>query len=328
MSAAVLEQIAKEIATCTNCSLCKNRTKTVPGEGSAVARLLFIGEAPGYHEDQQGRPFVGASGQLLDRLLKAIKTPRQEVFIANVVKCRPPNNMDPTPEQIAACKPYLDRQIAAINPGLIVTLGRFSMARYWPGDRISQIHGKAKISGGRVHLPMFHPAAALRDDRTMAFFKEDGLTIPALLEKAEEVARTELWGLANGEEDTSSAQPILATQAPPAPSNGTTRRVLKEEPAPPPLTAPANVVPEGEVGAGVELVEIATDNAPVLEDALLVAPDLVAATPAPKAARARKPKVEKLIETEVVASATRKNPAPAKIRKKREPALGEQLTMF
>ncbi len=195
MSAEVLAQIAKEVAVCTKCELCKGRTKAVPGEGSANAMVMFIGEAPGYHEDQQGRPFIGPSGQLLDRMFKALKMTRQDVYIGNVVKCRPPGNRDPKPEEIEACKPYLDRQIAAINPRVIVTLGRFSMARWWPGGRISQLHGQPKTEGGRIIMPMFHPAAALRDqERTYQMFREDAFTIPALIEKSEEIARTELWG--------------------------------------------------------------------------------------------------------------------------------------
>ncbi len=194
-AASELEKIAHEVAVCTKCDLCKHRTNTVPGEGSPHARVMFIGEAPGFHEDQQGRPFVGQSGQLLNKLLEAVKLPREEVFIANVVKCHPPQNLDPTPGQMAACQPYLDRQIAAINPRLVVTLGRFSMARYWPGQYISQIHGQVKQADGRLYLPMFHPSAALRDrDRTLPKFKADGLQIPALLAKAEEISRNEIWG--------------------------------------------------------------------------------------------------------------------------------------
>lgn len=193
-AAQILEEIAQEAAVCTKCSLCKTRTQAVPGDGDSAAKILFIGEAPGYHEDRQGLPFVGTSGDLLNKLLNKIEIPRSSVFITNVVKCRPPNNADPTPDQIAACKPYLDRQIATINPQLIVTLGRFSMARYWPGRRINEVHGQVKKEDGRLHMPLFHPAAALRDARNMAFFKEDGLTIPAVLAQAEELAHTELWG--------------------------------------------------------------------------------------------------------------------------------------
>lgn len=214
-AASELEKIAREVAVCTKCDLCKHRTNTVPGEGSPHARVMFIGEAPGFHEDQQGRPFVGQSGQLLNKLLEAVNLPREQVFIANVVKCHPPQNLDPTPEQMAACKPYLDRQIAAINPRLIVTLGRFSMARYWPGQYISQIHGQVKQADGRLYLPMFHPSAALRDrERTLPRFKADGLQIPVLLARAEEMARSEIWGYPTGEEAEAEPAPVVPAVAP------------------------------------------------------------------------------------------------------------------
>jgi DNA polymerase len=172
---------------------------------------MFIGEGPGYHEDQQGRPFVGRSGELLDHLFNKIKLKRDDVFITNVVKCRPPNNRDPEPNELEACKDYLDRQIAAINPRLIITLGRISMARYWPGQRISQIHGQTKSEDGRLYMPMFHPSFALRDryGPGMEMFKEDGLNIPRLLDKAEEIARTELWGFASTEDAPAIAQNTL-----------------------------------------------------------------------------------------------------------------------
>lgn len=213
-----LTQIAAEVSSCTRCPLAKTRCKAVPGEGNHEALVMFIGEAPGRNEDQQGRPFVGDAGRLLDRLLQAIDLPREEVYIANVVKCRPPNNQDPTPVEVEACKSYLDRQIATINPRLIVTLGRISMARFFPGKLISQIHGQYKIESGRIVLPMYHPAAALRDLRgpTMAKFKEDGLMIPELIEKAKELARTEIWGLgyAEPEENTRPALKVAETIEP------------------------------------------------------------------------------------------------------------------
>ncbi|MEI7554978.1 uracil-DNA glycosylase [Candidatus Chlorohelix sp.] len=194
MSAEILAKIAEEVAECTKCHLCKGRTKTVPGEGSPEAKIMFIGEAPGYHEDIQGKPFVGQSGQLLEKMLVALGYTRQDVFIANVIKCRPPDNRDPQDSEIAACKSFLDRQIAALNPRLIVTLGRFSMRRWFPNERISQIHGKPKEDDGRIVMPMFHPAAALRDRiRTYNMFREDAFTIPDLLKRAEELALTELW---------------------------------------------------------------------------------------------------------------------------------------
>ncbi|HEX2916800.1 MAG TPA: uracil-DNA glycosylase [Chloroflexia bacterium] len=332
MSEAALEQIAKEIAVCTKCSLCKTRTHTVPGEGSASARLLFIGEAPGFHEDQQGRPFVGQSGQLLNKLLNAIKIPRQDVFIANVVKCRPPNNMDPTPEQIAACKPFLDRQIAAINPRLIVTLGRFSMARYWPGQRISQIHGQIKKENGRLHMPMFHPAAALRDPgRTLAMFKEDGLTIPSLLEKAEEIAREEIWGWTAETNEDSSTQPTLAATAPaPAPTvpekNGhqvtkAETETITQETVAPLETATAEVI---NTNSEAEKAKAETAGPEVTK---------VEATgsKSQKTGRIRKSKAEKSEQEPVVETGSvevEPTPPPARPRKKRAPVEAEQLRMF
>lgn len=205
-----LARISAEVSGCTRCPLAKTRCKAVPGEGNPEALVMFIGEAPGRNEDAQGRPFVGDAGRLLERLLQAIDLRREDVYIANVVKCRPPNNRDPLPVEVEACKSYLDRQIATINPRLIVTLGRISMARFFPGKLISQIHGQYKVESGRIVLPMYHPAAALRDlhGPTMAKFKEDGFMIPELIDKAKELARTEIWGLSYAEPEE-AARPTL-----------------------------------------------------------------------------------------------------------------------
>src|SRR3984893_13546418 len=139
----MLREVAVEVSTCSKCNLCKGRTKAVPGEGNSNARILFIGEGPGFHEDKQGRPFVGPAGQFLDELLESINLKRADVFITNVVKCRPPNNRDPLPEEIAACNPYLDRQIAALQPQVIVTLGRFSASKFFGNEKLNVIHGNA-----------------------------------------------------------------------------------------------------------------------------------------------------------------------------------------
>lgn len=164
--AAKLYAIADEVAACTACPLhAAGRTRTVPGAGPANAEIMFIGEAPGQQEDRQGIPFVGRSGQYLNQLLESVGLSRQDVFIANVVKCRPPSNRDPATEELAACKAYLDRQIAVIDPKVIITLGRFSMARYFPNARITRIHGQPKLVEGRLYFPMYHPAAALRNPR-------------------------------------------------------------------------------------------------------------------------------------------------------------------
>lgn len=187
-----LEALAAEIAECTNCLLHRGRTKTVPGEGPENADLMFIGEAPGFHEDQQGRPFVGAAGKFLEELLESIGLGRKDVFIANVIKCRPPGNRDPLPEEIEACKPYLDRQIELIQPEMVVTLGRFSMARAFPKARISRIHGQPRKVGGVLYYPMYHPAAALHQPSLRRIIEEDMRRIPELLDQAAQIAESPL----------------------------------------------------------------------------------------------------------------------------------------
>lgn len=185
----VLEQVAAEVRVCTRCDLCKNTKNGVPGEGSARAEVLFIGEAPGYHEDRQGRPFIGPAGQFLNELLGSVGLDRGTVFITNVVKHRPPDNRDPLPDEIAACSDYLDRQIAAINPKVIVTLGRFSMARFFPGAKISQIHGQARKVDGRIVVAMYHPAAALHQAALRQTVMDDfQRAIPAALKEARRLA--------------------------------------------------------------------------------------------------------------------------------------------
>jgi DNA polymerase len=147
---------------------------------------MFIGEGPGFHENEQGRPFVGAAGRFLEELLASIGLTREQVFIGNVIKCRPPGNRDPRPEEIQACSTYLERQIAAINPRVIVTLGRFSMARYFPNARISAIHGQARKINGRWVMAMYHPAAALHQPSLKPVVIEDFSRLPEIIETAEE----------------------------------------------------------------------------------------------------------------------------------------------
>jgi DNA polymerase len=163
--AAALNAIADEVSTCTRCPLYQGTTNAVPGAGDPHAEIMFIGEGPGFHEDRQGLPFVGRSGDYLNYLLNLIGLEREQVFITNVVKHRPPDNRDPRPEEIIACKSFLDEQIKLIQPAVIATLGRFSMARYFPDARISQIHGQPKYGGDPVmaYYPFYHPAAALRN---------------------------------------------------------------------------------------------------------------------------------------------------------------------
>jgi uracil-DNA glycosylase len=186
-----LTELYKEIKACRKCILSQGRTNAVPGEGPEHADILFIGEGPGFHEDRQGRPFVGAAGKYLDELLERLGLKREEVYIANVVKCRPPGNRDPQPEEIEACRPYLDKQIDLIRPRLIVTLGRFSMHRYFPGASITRIHGQPKRVGNVIYYPMFHPAAALHQPKWRTVVEEDFLKIPELLAKLEEIEEEE-----------------------------------------------------------------------------------------------------------------------------------------
>jgi len=179
-----LAQIAKEVEVCTNCELHHSRKKSVPGEGPAHAEIMFIGEGPGFHENEQGRPFVGAAGKFLDQLLAQAGVTRADVFIGNVVKCRPPQNRDPQAEELAACGEYLERQIETINPSIIVTLGRFSMNRFMPGAKISQVHGQMRKVGERYVIAMFHPAAALHQAALKPSILADFAKLPELLDEA------------------------------------------------------------------------------------------------------------------------------------------------
>ncbi len=184
----ILREVATEVSTCSKCNLCQGRTRAVPGEGTPNARILFIGEGPGFHEDKQGRPFVGPAGQFLDELLQSINLKRADVFITNVVKCRPPNNRDPLPEEINACNDYLDRQIAALKPQVIVTLGRYSMAKFFSGEKISVIHGRARKKDGYICIAMYHPAAGLHQESLKATIREDFKKIPIVIAEAERIA--------------------------------------------------------------------------------------------------------------------------------------------
>jgi len=186
---AALAAIAGEIRKCQQCPLYSGRTHAVPGSGRADADILFIGEAPGYHEDQEGLPFVGASGKYLDQLLAQIGFSREQVFITNVVKCRPPGNRDPLPPEIDTCVPtYLKRQVEIIRPKVIATLGRFSMALFFPNTaRISRIHGQPKRANGRIYYPLFHPAAVLRNPNLRPAMEEDFRRMLKLLGEIERV---------------------------------------------------------------------------------------------------------------------------------------------
>lgn len=179
-----LNAIAAQTAVCERCKLHFSRKHAVPGAGSATAAVLFIGEGPGFYENEQGLPFVGAAGEFLDDLLAEAEMSRESVFITNVVKCRPPGNRDPQEDELAACQDFLDRQIAAIDPDLIVTLGRFSMGRFVPHGKISSLHGRPSWWNGMMIVPMYHPAAALHQPSLRPVIMADFGKLPALLREA------------------------------------------------------------------------------------------------------------------------------------------------
>jgi DNA polymerase len=170
---AELKRLNREVESCTRCELHLNTTHGVPGEGPGDADIMLVGEGPGYNEDKQGRPFVGAAGRFLEELLGIAGLKRTDVYITNIVKHRPPNNRDPLPNELAACRPYLERQIQVINPRLIVTLGRHSLGTFFPGTMISKVHGVVREKDGRYFFPMYHPAAALHQDRLRQTLVDD-----------------------------------------------------------------------------------------------------------------------------------------------------------
>jgi DNA polymerase len=180
---AALTELYQELSNCHKCDIAKSRTKVVPGEGAENAEIMFIGEAPGWHEDHQGRPFVGPAGQFLDELLASIGLKRNDVYITNIIKTRPPDNRDPLPQEIMNCRPWLDRQLAIIKPKIIVTLGRYSMNMFFPGKSIGQIHGTSVRKNGVIYFAMYHPAAALHQQSLRDTIKTDMLKLPALLEQ-------------------------------------------------------------------------------------------------------------------------------------------------
>ena len=209
MGVELLAAVAAEVAGCTLCPLHRGRTLTVPGEGNPLSDVLLVGEGPGAREDATGRPFVGPAGQLLDELLQSVGWAREHVFIANVVKCRPPGNRDPEPDEISACRPYLDRQEAALDPAVIVTLGRHSLRRYLPDARIGEVHGRLRRSGSRFVFPMYHPAAALHQSSLRETLFADMRGLPAALLTAREAIEAER---------AESVPAISPDPAPPAPT--------------------------------------------------------------------------------------------------------------
>ena len=188
---AQLAVIAGEVRSCHRCPLARGRTTAVPGEGNPLSDVLLVGEGPGGREDATGRPFVGPAGQLLTELLASVGWERSDVFITNVVKCRPPGNRDPMPEEITACGTYLDRQETALDPAIVVTLGRYSLQRYLPGARIGEAHGRLRRNAGRFVFPMYHPAAALHQSSLRETLFRDIRGLPAALLAAREAIEAE-----------------------------------------------------------------------------------------------------------------------------------------
>jgi len=186
-----LTDLHLSISACEKCGLCRGRTHAVPGEGPESPEVMFIGEGPGFYEDQQARPFVGPAGKFLEELLGVMGLDRSEVYITNVIKCRAPGNRDPLPEEIQACSGWLDRQIQLLKPKLVVTLGRYSMARFYAKQTISKVHGTSKKVDGQMVFAMYHPAAALHQQRLRDTLIEDAKKIPEILAMADQVLEEE-----------------------------------------------------------------------------------------------------------------------------------------
>jgi DNA polymerase len=184
-AAAALEGLVEEIRVCTRCDLHSVANKAVPGEGPSDARVILVGEAPGFNEDKQGRPFVGAAGRFLEELLGEAGLKREDVYITNVVKHRPPNNRDPLPAELTACLPWLQRQIEIIKPRFIVTLGRFSLGTFFPGSMISKVHGEVREKDGRYYFAMYHPAAALHQEKLRQTLLEDARKLGTFLRETD-----------------------------------------------------------------------------------------------------------------------------------------------
>jgi uracil-DNA glycosylase family 4 len=253
---AALEEIAAEIRTCSRCRLGRGRTNAVPGEGNPDTEVMFVGEGPGFNEDRQGRPFVGRAGDLLVRLLGSIGWRRDDVFITNVVKCRPPDNRDPQPDEIAACAPFLRRQLEVLDPALVVTLGRYSLGTFMPGARIGQVHGSSRpvdpATGARdaLALAMYHPAAALRTPAVERESFQDIARVPTtLLESRRRRAEHE----------------ALAQNAPEPEPEQTAAEVAVEAAAPARVRAAAPAEPSARTplaDAGLPVAASAADAAP------------------------------------------------------------------
>jgi len=203
-STEVMREVAEQVTVCQKCNLHLSRKKAVPGAGPDKVELMFIGEGPGFYENEQGLPFVGQAGKFLDDLLASASVTREDVFITNVVKCRPPGNRDPLPDELAACKGYLERQIEALNPTVIVTLGRYSMAHFLPNAKISSSHGKATWVNGRLVVAMYHPAAALHQPSLKETVLSDFSHLPEFIQQAKKAQQ--------GRIPANTASPLAAPQ--------------------------------------------------------------------------------------------------------------------
>lgn len=199
-----LEEIAKEIENCQRCPLYKGATNSVPGEGNPDAKIFFAGEAPGYWEDQQGRPFVGQAGKLLDKLIESIGLKREGVWIGNCLKCRPPGNREPLPSEVEVCKDYFFRQLEIIKPKIIATISRFALNLFLPEAKISRDHGVARKVGDYIIFPLYHPAAALRSEKVMKELEEDFQKLGELVKSEGEVE--EVTRSAKTQEETQGEQ--------------------------------------------------------------------------------------------------------------------------
>jgi uracil-DNA glycosylase len=263
---AALDAIASEVRDCTRCRLWERRTQAVPGEGHPDTEVVFVGEGPGQNEDRLGRPFVGAAGGLLQELLGLIGWRREDVFITNIVKCRPPGNRDPEPDEIAACAPFLRRQLKALDPALIVTLGRFSLQAFMPGDSISRVHGTSRAidpstgAGAATGYAMYHPAAALRAAALRSTMERDMAAIPETLVRAREARSallTEASSAPTTEPTAATIEPTAATTLEGPADSGAAERVMAEPGATEPAaallarSAAAQVVPPGDDQLGL-----------------------------------------------------------------------------
>ncbi len=274
-----MRDLEAQVRTCQLCRLAKTRTSAVPGEGYIRADVMFIGEGPGYHEDRQGRPFVGAAGNFLNELLALAGLQRERVYVTNVVKCRPPNNRDPEPDEKLACAPYLERQIALINPKVIVTLGRHSMSRFFPGERISQIHGTARVVDGRLCVAMYHPAAGLHQASLADIIRDDFRKLPLYLEEATHSLSTRPM-MVEAEQRVAAAEEARA-EVIQEPATAAVIDVLVEVEVAAPTPAENSTIPPTIQEVTAEYIP--TESVPAVEAGVAEAPQPQAAPEEPKA---------------------------------------------